>query len=198
MSLPVWEEWIEIQRGYDTDTPLLVSSRMGRVDWNANPYGKLFLYHVSSRMGRVDWNKWYQPCMNSTQVSSRMGRVDWNGCALRVDDRQGVSSRMGRVDWNDYNAPFTFVIGVSSRMGRVDWNILGIGLNRQQCCLFPYGKSGLKLQALEVLVDQILSLPVWEEWIEINIIKYNLQIICMSLPVWEEWIEILAGSSRPP
>ena len=35
----------------------------------------------------------------------------------------------------------------------------------------------------------LLSLPVWEEWIEIRdrIIKLSS---CASLPVWEEWIEI--------
>ena len=34
-----------------------------------------------------------------------------------------------------------------------------------------------------------MSLPVWEEWIEINWAMVNF-ILTKSLPVWEEWIEI--------
>ena len=34
-----------------------------------------------------------------------------------------------------------------------------------------------------------LSLPVWEEWIEI-LILFASSLLTLSLPVWEEWIEI--------
>ena len=36
-----------------------------------------------------------------------------------------------------------------------------------------------------------MSLPVWEEWIEILRAASSAWIWRMSLPVWEEWIEIL-------
>ena len=35
-----------------------------------------------------------------------------------------------------------------------------------------------------------MSLPVWEEWIEI-VSATSADQKYMSLPVWEEWIEIL-------
>ena len=35
-----------------------------------------------------------------------------------------------------------------------------------------------------------VSLPVWEEWIEIGIGLRRTRCQRMSLPVWEEWIEI--------
>ena len=34
--------------------------------------------------------------------------------------------------------------------------------------LFPYGKSGLKLVTMTLTDWMALSLPVWEEWIEIR------------------------------
>ena len=34
------------------------------------------------------------------------------------------------------------------------------------------------------------SLPVWEEWIEMAIARYDDYKSNKSLPVWEEWIEI--------
>ena len=38
-----------------------------------------------------------------------------------------------------------------------------------------------------------MSLPVWEEWIEM--LRWSLPApISRSLPVWEEWIEIGAGA----
>ena len=36
-----------------------------------------------------------------------------------------------------------------------------------------------------------MSLPVWEEWIEICILSIKTSRM-LSLPVWEEWIEIPA------
>ena len=39
------------------------------------------------------------------------------------------------------------------------------------------------------------SLPVWEEWIEItSIIASNFDVV--SRPVWEEWIEIFTAPLR--
>ena len=38
MSLPVWEEWIEMEVNLINILILQVSSRMGRVDWNAKAY----------------------------------------------------------------------------------------------------------------------------------------------------------------
>ena len=35
------------------------------------------------------------------------------------------------------------------------------------------------------------SLPVWEEWIEIDYMLIILHKRKMSLPVWEEWIEMM-------
>ena len=35
-----------------------------------------------------------------------------------------------------------------------------------------------------------MSLPVWEEWIEINV-GFPIACTIASLPVWEEWIEIV-------
>ena len=59
--------------------------------------------------------------------------------------------------------------------------------------LFPYGKSGLKCIQRKQLMDKRMSLPVWEEWIEMGTLL-NLMFPKVSLPVWEEWIEI---SCRP-
>ena len=36
-----------------------------------------------------------------------------------------------------------------------------------------------------------LSLPVWEEWIEIKVPVPDLPPMFQSLPVWEEWIEMV-------
>ena len=80
--------------------------------------------------------------------------------------------------------------------------------------LFPYGKSGLKSQRRGLYQLSDRSLPVWEEWIEINFPcprntplgrlfpygKSGLKSVDgggdgvqhKSLPVWEEWIEIVA------
>ena len=41
------------------------------------------------------------------------------------------------------------------------------------------------------------SLPVWEEWIEINHLNSSFGR-AQSLPVWEEWIEISGLRSAPP
>ena len=38
-----------------------------------------------------------------------------------------------------------------------------------------------------------MSLPVWEEWIEIQRVNVGLCPDVASLPVWEEWIEIVTG-----
>ena len=38
--------------------------------------------------------------------------------------------------------------------------------------------------------NEIKSLPVWEEWIEIRCCASCTRSGWMSLPVWEEWIEI--------
>ena len=35
-----------------------------------------------------------------------------------------------------------------------------------------------------------MSLPVWEEWIEIPGVENEALLARLSLPVWEEWIEI--------
>ena len=41
-----------------------------------------------------------------------------------------------------------------------------------------------------------MSLPVWEEWIEIAALRrYSLHAV--SLPVWEEWIEISRARGQP-
>ena len=43
---------------------------------------------------------------------------------------------------------------------------------------------------------RLLSLPVWEEWIEI-LLREQERSNAESLPVWEEWIEIRsAGYNR--
>ena len=59
-------------------------------------------------------------------------------------------------------------------------------------CLFPYGKSGLKFFVFGHLKRPFLSLPVWEEWIEICC-PVQTPPPPGSLPVWEEWIEMLMG-----
>ena len=56
--------------------------------------------------------------------------------------------------------------------------------------LFPYGKSGLKFTDLLVYLDSKLSLPVWEEWIEMAQHGHGGGGSRRSLPVWEEWIEM--------
>ena len=55
--------------------------------------------------------------------------------------------------------------------------------------LFPYGKSGLKCLFPRSHRQRALSLPVWEEWIEI-VRRADRRNALKSLPVWEEWIEI--------
>ena len=40
-----------------------------------------------------------------------------------------------------------------------------------------------------------MSLPVWEEWIEMEGKMQGVKVFVMSLPVWEEWIEIRAGDA---
>ena len=42
-----------------------------------------------------------------------------------------------------------------------------------------------------------MSLPVWEEWIEISTTVAHLAFLA-SLPVWEEWIEIPCQARQFP
>ena len=42
-----------------------------------------------------------------------------------------------------------------------------------------------------------MSLPVWEEWIEIGAAEGTVTLWA-SLPVWEEWIEIICSCFLPP
>ena len=47
----------------------------------------------------------------------------------------------------------------------------------------------MKLEWFPLAELEIMSLPVWEEWIEIVVPDYTIYPN-VSLPVWEEWIEM--------
>ena len=147
LSLPVWEEWIEISTSGFSKNLALVSSRMGRVDWNVTkvstnslcpslfPYGKsgLKLLCEGSQRGVFQslpvWEEWIE----IFKIASESAHMT-------------VSSRMGRVDWNGH--PLLFP---PHRHGLFPYGKSGLKSERDEPCsrraarLFPYGKSGLKL-----------------------------------------------------
>ena len=60
--------------------------------------------------------------------------------------------------------------------------------------LFPYGKSGLKLDA-EILGDLVVRLfPYGKSGLKYGGARLTAPVIG-SLPVWEEWIEISANAA---
>ena len=168
-SLPVWEEWIEIclrrrpdkpaglfpygksglkfflKSGQDPST-IIVSSRMGRVDWNDFVFANRDeAQRVSSRMGRVDWNLSPVYLILKRVVSSRMGRVDWNDAYPHHPHSEPVSSRMGRVDWNRLTPEYAFIIDRLFPYGKSGLKCFQRTKRCLDARLFPYGKSGLKL-----------------------------------------------------
>ena len=56
--------------------------------------------------------------------------------------------------------------------------------------LSPCGESGLKYADGRRPPAEVLSLPVWGEWIEITRFPGLVFPAALSLPVWGEWIEI--------
>ena len=168
MSLPVWEEWIEIASIDRKWKKYCVSSRMGRVDWNfcpsrreiANrglfPYGKSGLKYTQTLKTLCDISLF--PYGKSGLKSPDCFPLV-NFCrSLPVWEEWIEITRICCKNWQYF---------VSSRMGRVDWNKCGYTAD--------LGTHG--------------SLPVWEEWIEIGG-GTDASADRRSLPVWEEWIEI--------
>ena len=53
----------------------------------------------------------------------------------------------------------------------------------------PVWEEWIEIDIETTRIVEIESLPVWEEWIEI-VSAGGTESIYKSLPVWEEWIEI--------
>ena len=146
-SLPVLGEWIEISQSLVMSRTLLVSSCIGRVDWNSP--GHLFR------------------CV-SCIVSSCIGRGEWNGKApvlptllqsLSLYWESGLKYRRGRGEIQQHSRSLP-VLGewieillyllnflvhwVSPCIGRVDWNPDMRYLFVPELRLSLYWESGLK------------------------------------------------------
>ena len=169
LSLPVWEEWIEIGNGRYSRRNFYVSSRMGRVDWNALTMVNIFYLVVSSRMGRVDWNIFVtgfnRRSERSLPVWEEWIEISYPICLDFHDSSLFPYGKSG-LKYRHYATYFAFCMSlpvweewieirkhgkknklhrhVSSRMGRVDWNVDAGGTESVYNGLFPYGKSGLK------------------------------------------------------
>ena len=145
-SLPVWVEWIETFPPVWMALSGLVSTRLGRVDWN-----KWNILREDGSCGSLPvWVEWIETChwglsVPHRCVSTRLGRVDWNTESTRlVNPFMNVSTRLGRVDWNDSN-PRISASTVTSLPVWVEWIETP----------WPFGCTW-----------RGLSLPVWVEWIE--------------------------------
>ena len=115
MSLPVWEEWIEIP-----------------------PWSGSLRPHASLPV----WEEWIEIEATADNV-------------LKIDR--------------------LFPYGKSGLKYRA-----GVGVIPARRCLFPYGKSGLKWMNYSLKYENDMSLPVWEEWIEIATSSRSRKRLCVS------------------
>ena len=54
----------------------------------------------------------------------------------------------------------------------------------------PVWEEWIEMLAAEDVLPSSGSLPVWEEWIEMSMRYTYSAVTPKSLPVWEEWIEM--------
>ena len=188
-SLPVWEEWIEIALRRRKPDHHVVSSRMGRVDWNPNEKTHPSFLPVSSRMGRVDWNGEYEITVSAVAGLFPYGKSGlkffgghcggdgprslpvWEEWIEMFPASQMCTQSPSLPVWEEWIEMWKCYCANHRRMGLFPYGKSGLKFitaikRNARKRLFPYGKSGLKWLWNIVLLVKLLSLPVWEEWIE--------------------------------